>query len=271
MDKDNDIINLPQELFDNTPLEPTKVFDNLYCIGSRSVASWVLKTSEGIILIDSMWDNRDAQLILDGMKKLNLDPHEVKYIIVTHGHGDHYGGAQFIKDNCKAKIIMSETDYNFMNTNNSGANGPRSPKCSVDIMISDGERIELGSTTVLFVETPGHTPGCMSLIFPVKEDGKVYNVAQWGGTGAPADLESKLEYRRSIDHFYKYAKNQAVTVEITAHLFSENGYSKLEAARNRENYKANPFILGEIGIENYFDNLRKQINNEISKQYKDKD
>ncbi|SMC23974.1 metallo-beta-lactamase class B [Clostridium acidisoli DSM 12555] len=71
-------IDLPQELFDNTPLEPTKVFDNLYCIGSRSVVAWVLKTSEGIILIDSMWDNHDAKLIIDGMKKLDLSPQEIK-------------------------------------------------------------------------------------------------------------------------------------------------------------------------------------------------
>lgn len=63
--------NLPSELFDNTPLTPTKVFDNLYCIGTKSVVAWALQTSDGIILIDSMWDNNDAQLIIDGMEKLS--------------------------------------------------------------------------------------------------------------------------------------------------------------------------------------------------------
>ncbi|MGH4137722.1 hypothetical protein [Clostridium sp.] len=84
--------------------------------------------------------------------------------------------------------------------------GPRSPKCSVDITISDGEKIQVGATTVTIVETPGHTPGCVSLIFPVEEDGVTYQVAQWGGTGAPNDLEGKLEYRKSIDHFEEYAQ-----------------------------------------------------------------
>lgn len=268
MEKNKEPIDLPKELFDNTPLEPTKVFDNLYCIGSRSVAAWALKTSEGIILIDSMWDNRDALLIINGMKKLNLNPAEIKYIIVTHGHGDHYGGAQFIKDNCKAKIIMSKTDYNFMNTVNTGANGPRSPKCSVDITVNDGQIIKLGDTEVTIVETPGHTPGCISLIFPVKENGKIYNVAQWGGTGAPADLKWKLEYRKSIDHFAKYAMAKHVSVEITTHLFSENGYANLETVRNRKDGEANPFLIGEKGIENYFSNLRRQIDDAISKQKK---
>ncbi|OOM75704.1 MBL fold metallo-hydrolase [Clostridium sp. BL-8] len=259
-------INLPQELFDNTPLEPTKVFDNLYCVGSRSVVAWALKTFEGIILIDSMWDNHDAQLIIDGMKKMDLSPQEIKYIIITHGHGDHYGGAQFIKDNYKAKIAMSETDYNFMNTVNSGANGSRSPKCSVDIMIKDGQKIELGDTIVTIIETPGHTPGCISLIFSVKDNGTNYNTVLWGGTGAPSDLEGKLDYRKSIDYFEKYAQIEHATVEITAHLFSENGYSKLETVRNRKGNETNPFFIGEEGIKNYFDNLRKQINYMIEKQ-----
>lgn len=74
--------NLSSELFDNTPLTPTKVFDNLYCIGTKSVVAWALQTSDGIILIDSIWDNNDAQLIIDD-------------ILISHGHGDHYGGAQY--------------------------------------------------------------------------------------------------------------------------------------------------------------------------------
>lgn len=261
-----EIIDLPQELFDNTPLEPTKVFDNLYCIGSKSVVAWALDTSKGIILIDSMWDNHDGQLIVDGMKKLNLNPHEIKYIIITHGHGDHYGGAQFIKDNYNAKIAMSETDYNFMKTVNFGANGPRSPKCSVDIMIEDGQKIQLGDTTITIVETPGHTPGCVSLIFPVKENRKTYTVAQWGGSGAPSDLEEKIKYRKSIDYFEKYALEQKASVEITAHLFCENGYSKLEIVRNKKSNEINPFIIGEAGIKNYFNNLRKEIDDKIAKQ-----
>ena len=78
-------------LNDNTPLKPTKVFDNVYCIGTVSVVAWVINTSDGLILIDSMWDNRDAKLIEEGIKNFGLDPKNLKYIILSHGHGDHYG------------------------------------------------------------------------------------------------------------------------------------------------------------------------------------
>lgn len=261
-----EIINLPKELFDHTSLEPTKVFDNLFCIGTKSVVTWGLRTSEGIILIDSMWNNRDAQLIIDGMKKLNLKPEEIKYIIITHGHGDHYGGAQFIKDKYKVKLAMTETDYNFMNTASVAGKFSGSPKCSVDIMIENGQKIQLGDTNITIIETPGHTPGCISLIFPVKENGRIYNAALWGGAGAPSDLEDKIEYRKSIDYFEKYVQEAKVSAEVTAHLFLENGYSKLEAVRNRKGNEWNPFILGETGIKDYFNNLRKEIDDKIAKQ-----
>lgn len=255
---------LPKELFDDTPLIPTQVFDNLYCIGSRSVVAWVLQTSEGIILIDSMWDNHDAQLIIDGVEQLGLNPEEIKYIIVTHGHGDHYGGAQFIKDKYHAQILMSETDYVFMNSLNSGPNGPRSPKPSVDAFVKDGEKITLGDTTVTVVETPGHTPGCVSLLFPVRQDGKSYTAAQWGGTGAPQTLNEKLTYKRSIDHFEEYTKRAHASVEITAHLFTENGYQKLDTVRNRKAGDSNPFIIGEQGISDYLNDLRQSIDKSIA-------
>lgn len=129
--------NLPSELFDNTPLTPTKVFDNLYCIGTKSVVAWALQTFDGIILIDSMWDNNDAQLIIDGMEKLGLNPQDLKYILISHGHGDHYGGAQYLKDKYNAKIFMSNTDFYYMNNTFDGANGSRSPKCTVDEFLTD--------------------------------------------------------------------------------------------------------------------------------------
>ncbi|MBP2628468.1 MAG: hypothetical protein H6Q68_3179 [Firmicutes bacterium] len=161
---------------------------------------------------------------------------------------------------------MSEVDFNFMNQVNTGANGPRSPKCSVDSFIRDGQKIQLGDTEVTVVETPGHTPGCISLIFPVKQDGKSYNVGQWGGTGAPQGLAEKKAYRNSIDYFEKYVKAAHATVEITAHLFAENGYAKLENAGDRTSGDINPFEIGEEGFANYLNDLRKSIDAAIAEQ-----
>ncbi len=257
---------IPVELFDDTPLIPTKVFDNLYCIGSRSVVAWVLTTSAGIIVIDSMWDNRDGKLIIEGMKQLGLNPAETKYVLLTHGHGDHYGGAQYIKDKTNAEILLGKTDIGFMNALSKGPNGPRSPKPSVVTPMTDGEKITLGDTTVTVIETPGHTPGCMSLIFPVKQNGKTYTAAQWGGTGAPRSLEDKLVYRKSIDYFEKQTQSAHATVKINAHLFVDHGYDKLDAVRSLQPGVSNPWVVGEEGFATYFDGLRAFIGEAIAKQ-----
>ena len=161
---------------------------------------------------------------------------------------------------------MSQTDFNYMNSTNSDANGPRSPKCVVDSFIKDGQKITLGDTTVTIVETPGHTPGCVSLLFPVKENGKSYMAAQWGGTGAPHDLNDKLAYKKSIDHFEEYTNAAHVSAEITAHLFTENGYQKLEEVRTRKTGTENPFVIGETGFLDYLNNLRTSIDMAIAAQ-----
>ncbi len=257
---------IPKELFDDTALIPTQVFDNLYCIGSRSVVAWVLTTSEGIIIIDSMWDNRDGKLIIDGIKELGLNPADIKKIILTHGHGDHYGGAQYIKDQTGAEILLGKTDIGFMKAVSVGANGPRSPKPSTVTPMSDGDTILLGDTTVTVVDTPGHTPGCMSLIFPVKQNGKSYTAAQWGGTGAPRGLKDKLTYRKSIDSFEEKTKAAHATVKVNAHLFVDGGYEKLDAARNLKPGSENPWVIGEEGLAAYYDGLRKMIEGAIAKQ-----
>ncbi|WP_281818379.1 MBL fold metallo-hydrolase [Brachyspira pilosicoli] len=146
-------------LNDNTPLKPTKVFDNVYCIGSVSVVAWVIETSDGLILIDSMWDDRDAKLIEEGIKGFGLDHKDLKYIILSHGHGDHYGGANYLRNKYAAKVVLTKTDTDLMYNLNTGANSPRSPKTKVDIYSKDKDVIKLGDTSITILETPGHTAG----------------------------------------------------------------------------------------------------------------
>lgn len=251
-------------LHDNTPLTPTKVFDNTYCIGSVSVTAWVIETSEGLILIDSMWDNRDAQLIIDGMKKLNLNPEELKYIIVTHGHRDHFGGADFLKNKLGAKVVMTETDNNYMLTDTTMPMPENSAKPVVDIFVKDKDKIVLGDTEVVILETPGHTPGGLSVSFKVKENGKEYQAVLWGGTGIPNDHHLQTLYKKSAEYFSEYTKSIGAEVELTAHLFLDNGYENLNTVNNLKEGEHNPFIIGKDGMDKYLDKLLKDINDRLA-------
>ncbi|MBW5382032.1 MBL fold metallo-hydrolase [Brachyspira pilosicoli] len=242
-------------LNDNTPLKPTKVFDNVYCIGSVSVVAWVIETSDGLILIDSMWDDRDAKLIEEGIKGFGLDPKDLKYIILSHGHGDHYGGANYLRNKYAAKVVLTKTDTDLMYNLNTGANSPRSPKTKVDIYSKDKDVIKLGDTSITILETPGHTAGCSSFIFPVKYKGKEYTAVLWGGTGLPKEKELVAKYKESAEYFKKEALARNALVSLTAHLFADNGYANLEKVANLKEGEANPFIMTKAQMEKYLNSL----------------
>ncbi|WP_157151489.1 MBL fold metallo-hydrolase [Brachyspira sp. SAP_772] len=242
-------------LNDNTPLKPTKVFDNVYCIGTVSVVAWVIDTSDGLILIDAMWDDRDAKLIEEGIKGFGLDPKDLKYIIISHGHGDHYGGANYLRNKYGAKVLLTKTDTDLMYNLNTGANSPRSPKTKVDIYSKDKDVIKLGDTSITILETPGHTAGCSSFIFPVKYKGKEYTAVLWGGTGLPKEKELVVKYKESAEYFKKEALARNALVSLTAHLFADNGYANLEKVANLKAGEANPFIMTKPQMEKYLNSL----------------
>ena len=90
---------------------PAKLFDNLYYVGSYLQSMWAVTTSEGIILHDTAFDYMAESLITEGLTELGLDPADIKYVIVAHGHGDHHLGAKYLQDTYGARIIMAEADW----------------------------------------------------------------------------------------------------------------------------------------------------------------
>src|SRR6202158_4256985 len=159
--------------------EPAKVFDNLYFVGSKIHSSWALTTSEGIILIDTLYTFNSEEEIVGGLKKLGLDPARVKYVIISHAHGDHVGGAKLMQDRFHSRIVMGAPDWDSIERS---VNGYPLGKPKRDIVADDGQKITLGDSTVTVVTTPGHTPGTLSMLFTVKDNGKPINVAYSGGT-----------------------------------------------------------------------------------------
>ena len=197
---------------------PYKVFDNLYWLGTRQHSSWALKTSAGIILIDTNFAWATQPEILDGMTKLGLDPAQIKYVIISHAHGDHDQGAATLQSRYGAKVVMGEPDWQ--------ATLKRAPDVAGgvpkrDISVGpEGKTLTLGDTRVNIVFTPGHTPGTLSYVFPVKDHGKTVMVAYSGGTltGAFGNNGARWdEYIASQKRIAKAAADAGATVLISNH------------------------------------------------------
>jgi metallo-beta-lactamase class B len=159
--------------------EPAKIFDNLYFVGGKLHSSWALTTKEGIILIDTIYPYNSEELIIGGMKKLGLDPKNIKYVLISHAHGDHIGGAEMLQSRYGVRVVMGGPDWEWVEKY---PNRYKTMAPKRDIVATDGMKITLGETTVTIWLTPGHTPGTMSYTFTVLDRGKPVNVAYSGGT-----------------------------------------------------------------------------------------
>jgi metallo-beta-lactamase class B len=231
--------------------EPAKVFDNLYFVGTKFHSSWALTTSEGIILIDTLYEYASDEAIVAGLKKLGLDPATVKYVIISHAHGDHVGGAKLMQDRFGSRIVMGGLDWDSIEKSvNQYPNG----KPKRDIVAADGQKITLGDTSVTLVLTPGHTPGTVSMLFEVKDKGTPLMVAYSGGTA--------FNFPNDVPHFETYINSQrkmaalAATVNATVlmsnHSEFDNAVTKIKMLAARKPGEPHPFDLGRNAVARYF-------------------
>src|ERR1700674_4589218 len=246
-----DVAPGPAPVRDTWFTEPAKVFDNLYFVGSKIHSSWALKTSEGIILIDTLYTYNSEEEIVGGLKKLGLDPATVKYVIISHAHSDHVGGAKLMQDRYGSRIVMGGPDWNSIEKS---VNGYPLGKPKRDIVADDGQKIVLGDTAVTIVTTPGHTPGTLSMLFTVKDNGKPISVAYSGGTAFnfPSTVPNFDTYIASQRKMAAAAASKNAPVLMSNHSEFDNAVSKIKMLASRRPGEPHPFELGEEAVARYF-------------------
>jgi metallo-beta-lactamase class B len=227
--------------------EPTKIFDNLYFVGIPAVSAWAITTSDGIIVIDSLNNAREAETFIEGgLRKVGLDPAQVKYVLITHGHTDHFGGAQYLADKLHAQLVMSETDWNFLASQQPSTNPNRGPIPKRGMSVRDGEKLSLGDTSIEIYETPPHTPGTISLIIPLR-DGNVRHVgALWGGNSfnfQPTEANFTT-YANSVAKFARIAKDRGADVQMSNHPNFDEALEKIAKLKTRAAGQPHPFVVG---------------------------
>ncbi len=213
---------------------PAKLFDNLYYVGRTDVGAWVIKTSDGLALIDTLYTPEDAaNIIMPGLQQLGLDPAQLKVVFATHFHGDHAGGVPFFRDR-GVRIMLSEADW-----------GPLGGAPNADSIARDGQVIMLGDTPITIVLTPGHTPGAISLIFPVTENGVTHKavIMELSPRGG-ADVHKQAV--EGIAHLGEFIASESVDVALHPHemIFDPVARDFIMSASSRTQGSENPLVIG---------------------------
>jgi metallo-beta-lactamase class B len=230
------------------------VFDNLYFLGQSEYSVWAVTTSQGIILVDTIFGYSVEAEVVEGLQKLGLDPAQIKYAIVSHGHADHSGGAKYLQERFGTRILVSAADWDLLEKS-------PEPKPKRDMVITDGMKLALGDTALTIYLTPGHTQGTVSTIIPVRDNGKRHVAAVWGGTlfnwlrnrnayitPATPDAFWFEHYIASARKFREVAAKAGADILLSNHTQFDGSKTRLPAVRARKAGEPHPYVVGSASV-----------------------
>lgn len=221
-----------------------KVFDQVYYVGNGKYGPYAIDTGEGIILIDAM-NNREQvdQYILTNMRNVGLDPKRLKILILSHGHSDHFGGAQYLRDLYGVRIYLSDVDWDYA-INKEKLRPEQGKPPARDLTVKDGDTIRLGDMAIKVFVTPGHSPGALSMLIPVTDKGQPRTMLYAGGvTSKLLSPEAHAAFDRSYDRLIDIARKEKVDGYLSAHPNYDDAVFKTEIMRSNPALP-NPFVKG---------------------------
>ena len=223
-------------------------------MGQTEYSAWAVTTSDGIIIIDPIFDYSVEEEVVNGLKALGFDPNNIKYVLISHAHSDHVGGASFLQDRFNAKVIMSEADWTLLEGTRASWRKPRK-----ELVATDGQKLTLGGTTLTLHITPGHTLGTISTLIPVLDGATKHIAAYWGGTAfnwvanRTAYITAERpdgfwfnNYIQSAQRFRTLAKDAGADVILSNHTSFDGSKTKLPALATREPGDPHPYVVGQI-------------------------
>ena len=258
--------------FDSTlllPVEPVQLFDDYYFVGNKVVGFHILKTSQGLVLFEAM-DKYDADddFLIPGLKKLGLDQEKIVMLFLTHGHFDHYMGADKVRLRTGCQVALSEEDALFM------VNGPDNYLAVEDLrvprvtrLLKDGEDLTFGDHTVHVIFAPGHTPGCLNYSFEVHDHGEPHRIVMMGGYGVfgpgnypgpyeypygvPGAVKRAFQFASSCVKTWEYAKQTGCDVFLNPHPHLCDLLQHAQQNQNRQPGQPNAFVIGQEGVRQW--------------------
>ncbi len=254
------------------PFPPYRIIGNIYYVGSRGLASYLITTPKGDILINSDLATSVPQ-IRASVEKLGFQFNDIKILLISHAHWDHASGSAQIKEITGATYMVMDADVpvieaggkgDFMYGDNLNS---RFQPTKVDRVLHDGDKIELGGTVLVAHLTPGHTKGCTTWTLQVRDAGKTYNVVIVGSTNVNPGykLVNNTLYpqiAQDYERTFRVLKSLPCDVFLGAH----GSYYGMEAKYARMKPGApNPFIDPD-GYKKFLAQKEQDFRRELAKQ-----
>ena len=250
------------------PIEPIQLFDDYFFVGNSLVGYHILKTSAGLVLFDSMdVTDADEKFLIPGLKKLGLESEKICMLFLTHGHFDHYMGADAVRLRTGCDIALSPEDCVFM------VNGPDNYLGIEDLslprvtyLLHDGEDLTFGDHTVHVIFAPGHTPGCLNYSFPVYDRGEEHRILMMGGYGVfgpgvypmgeypytvTYSVQQTFTFAVSCVKTWEYVKEKRCDVYLNPHPHLCEMLPLAEKNRSRAEGDPNAFVIGTEGVRKW--------------------
>jgi metallo-beta-lactamase class B len=256
----------------NEPFPPHRVIGNIYYVGTRGLASYLITTPEGSILINSSLES-SVPMIRASVEKLGFKFSGIKILLISHAHFDHCAGSFQVKELTGAKYMVMEPDVPVVEDGGKGDfQYGKTPSAlfkplKVDRVLHDGDEVKLGTTTLVAHLTPGHTKGCTTWTMKVRDAGKTYDVVIVGSPNVNAGykLVNNALYPQiasDYERMWKVLKSLPCDVFLGAH----GNYYGMEAKFAKVGKSdTNPFIDPD-GYRKYIDEREQTFRAELAKQ-----
>ncbi len=197
-------------------IAPFKVFDNLYYVGPGYVSVWLLSTPQGAILLDTA-EEPYVDHVIDSIQKVGFKMSDIEYIVLSHGHLDHIGGAAKIQQLSGARVVALEEDWVLIDRVGSSPGRNNTPPPAMpkrDMVVKEGDTLSLGGETLTFYKHPGHTPGSLTATFTVFDNGAPHKAILFGGPGPRNGVVGGQQFVESVD---RVAQIPDIDVHVQIH------------------------------------------------------
>ncbi|HLJ27298.1 MAG TPA: subclass B3 metallo-beta-lactamase [Candidatus Angelobacter sp.] len=256
----------------STPFPPFRIVGNLYYVGSKDLASYLITTSRGNILINSNLEST-VPLIQASIEKLGFKFKDTKILLISHAHLDHDAGSARIKELTGAAYMVMEPDVPVVESGGKAdfqyGNLPATlyPPTKVDRVLHDGDEVRLGGTVLVAHLTPGHTKGCTTWTMQVTEGGKSYNVVILGSPNVNPGYKlvnnaAYPEIAQDYERMWRVLKSLPCDIFLGAH---GSYFGMVEKYPRFQEGGANPFVDPE-DYQKYVRQKEQEFLAELAKQ-----